>query len=137
MRKHLKWIIPVIVVLAIVMYLFSASGMGKVATDITQAYADEDLYKNAIEKANYDQEVISTIGKIKPIDKMAIFNGEVVYSDNNQIVNSTIKISGEKGKAKLDITAKREQEAWEYEKINLRIQDPENNKKTIEIIKGI
>lgn len=134
MRKSLKWIIPTIVVLAVVFYLFSSSGMGKVATDLTQAYADEELYKNAIEKANSDQRVLEKIGEIQPIDKMTILNGEVDFSDDNQTVNSTIKVTGSKGNGKLDLTAERENESWRYEKIDIRFKDSEKNKKTIEII---
>ncbi|WP_245566928.1 hypothetical protein [Christiangramia portivictoriae] len=84
MRRSLKWIIPIIVVLAVAFYLFSSSGMGKVATDLTQAYADEELYENAIEKANYNQRVLEKIGEIQPIDKMAILNGEVDFSYDNK-----------------------------------------------------
>ena len=134
MRKSLKWIIPTIVILAVVFYLFSSSGMGKVATDLTQAYADEELYKNAIEKANSDQRVLEKIGEIQPIDKMTILNGEVDFSDDNQTVNSTIKVTGSKGNGKLDLIAERENESWRYEKINIRFKDSEKNKKTIEII---
>lgn len=134
MGKSLKWLIPVIVVSGIVIYLFSSSEMGKVTTDLAQAYADKGLYKNAIEKANSNQEVISVVGRIKPIDKLTILNGEVIFSNNNNTVNSTIKIIGEKGPGKLDITAKRENENWQYEKINLRFKDPLENRKTIEII---
>ena len=134
MRRSLKWIIPIIVVLAIVFYLFSSSEMGKVATDLTQAYADQELYKNAIEKANSDQRVLNEIGEIQPIDKMTILNGEVNFSNDNQIVNSTIKVEGSKGNGKLDLTAERENESWRYEKINIRIKDSEKKKKTIEIM---
>ncbi len=134
MIKSLKWIIPTIVILAVVFYLFSSSGMGKVATDLTQAYADEELYKNAIEKANSDQRVLEKIGEIQPIDKMTILNGEVDFSDDNQTVNSTIKVTGSKGNGKLDLIAERENESWRYEKIDIRFKDSEKNKKTIEII---
>lgn len=116
------------------MYFFSSSVMGKVTTHLVQAYADKGLYKDAIEKANLDQEVISAVGKIKPIDKMTILNGEVIFSDDNNTVHSTIKVIGEKGAGKLDITAKRENENWQYEKINLRFKDPLENRKIIEII---
>jgi hypothetical protein len=134
MKKNLKWLIPIMVVLAIIIYLLSSSGMGKVATDLTQAYAGQDLYKNAIEKANSNQQVIEIIGEIKPIDKMTILNGEVNFSDDNQTVNSTIKVIGSKRNGKLDLTAERENESWHYEKINIRIEDSEKKKKTIEII---
>lgn len=134
MRKSLKWILPITVVLAVVFYLFSSSGMGKVATDLTQAYADEELYNNAIKKANANQRVIENIGEIQPIDKMTILNGEVNFSNDNQIVKSTIKINGSKGNGKLDLTAERENGSWRYDQINIRIKDSGKNNKTIEIM---
>ena len=134
MSKSLKWLIPIVVFIGIVFYLFSSSGMGKVATDLTQAYADPELYNNAIEKANSDQRILENIGEIQPIDKMSILNGEVNFSDDNQKVNSTIKVIGSKGNGKLDLTAERENESWRYEKINVRIKDSAKKKKTIEII---
>lgn len=134
MRRSLKWIIPIIVVLAVVFYLFSSSGMGKVATDLTQAYTDQELYNNAIEKANSDQRVLDEIGEIQPIDKMSILNGEVNFSNDNETVNSTIKVEGSKGNGKLDLTAERENQSWRYEKVKIRIEDHEKKKKTIEII---
>ena len=134
MSNSLKWLIPIVVFIGIVFYLFSSSGMGKVATDLTQAYADPELYNNAIEKANSDQRILQNIGEIRPIDKMSILNGEVNFSDDNQKVNSTIKVIGSKGNGKLDLTAERENESWRYEKINVRIKDSAKKKKTIEII---
>ncbi len=132
--RSLKWIIPVIIVLTIGVYLFSSSGMGKIAGDLTQAYADEDLYTKAIEKANANREVIEMIGEIEPIDKMTILNGEVIFSEDDQIVSSTIQVKGTKTRAKMDFTANRVNENWQYEKINIRIKETEKNKRTIEIV---
>ncbi|MDR6300138.1 cytochrome c oxidase assembly factor Coa1 family protein [Mesonia maritima] len=134
MKKNFKWIIPIIILFAIVFYLFSSAGMGKVATDLTQAYADETLYQNAIEIANSDEEVIQRIGTIESLNKMTILNGEVNYTNNNKTVNSTIKITGEKGNAKLDITANQKEEKWDYEKINIRIKHSDKTTELIEIL---
>lgn len=134
MKKSLKWIAPIIIVLAIGIYLFSSSGMTKISTDFIQAYSDQTLYENAIEKANENQKVLEKIGLIKPIGNMTILNGEVNYTNENQTVYSSIKVEGNNGKGSMDIVANRENEKWIYEKINIRIQDSEKNKETIEII---
>ena len=62
---------------------------------------------------------------------MTILNGTVTYSDDNKSVNSTIKITCEKGKAMLDISADRINESWNYKKINIRIKSPPEKKETI------
>lgn len=85
MRKSLKWLIPVMVVLAIIIYLFSSSGMGKVATDLTQAYADQNLYKYAIEKANSDQKAIENYRKslvLNPDNEHARIKYKEARADN-------------------------------------------------------
>lgn len=133
-RRNLKWLIPVAGIMIIAVYLFSSSGMGKITTNLAQAYADKSLYKNAIEKANSHQEVLGLLGKIAPPGKMTILNGEVNYSDENKKVRSTIKIEGEKRNGKMDIVANKENGGWSYEKIDIRLEDPENNKQTIEVI---
>ncbi len=63
--RNLRWLIPVAGILIIAVYLFSSSGMGKITKDLAQAYADKNLYNNAIEKANSHQEVLDMLGKIE------------------------------------------------------------------------
>jgi len=140
MKSNLKWLLAIIIVLAIVIYLFSSSGMTKISTDYIQAYADETLYENAIKKANENQIVLDKIGVIKPIDNMTILNGEVVYTNENQTVQSSIKVKGDKnynGKISMDIIANRKNDKWIYKQINIRLKDSAKNKETIEIIPDI
>ncbi|MGA8853711.1 MAG: cytochrome c oxidase assembly factor Coa1 family protein, partial [Christiangramia sp.] len=99
-----------------------------------QAYLDDELYTKAIEKANRDQRIEKKLGEIQPIDKMAILNGEVRYSDDNQSVISTIKIKGEKANGKLDLRAHRKEEKWKYDQLNIRILNPNGNNETLKII---
>ena len=126
LNKNYKWLIPVATITIVVIYLLASSGLGKVSTDLAQAYADKDLYQNAIEKANDDARVLEALGKIGAIDKMTILNGEVRYSENNNKVTSTIKVQGDKRKAKLDLTAYRNADKWKYELLHIRISDMQN-----------
>ena len=74
------------------------SGNGGNITTIAQAYADDSLYKKAIEKANTNERVLNSIGKIESLDKLAILEGDAVYSNNNSSVLLSIRIKGSKGK---------------------------------------
>lgn len=65
---------------------------------------------------------------------MTILNGSVNYSEDNNLVNSTIKITCQKGKAMLDISANRNNETWDYKIITVRIKSPLEKKETIEIL---
>ncbi|AFL79959.1 hypothetical protein Aeqsu_0447 [Aequorivita sublithincola DSM 14238] len=132
-QRNWKWFIIASGILLISIGIFFSSGMDGISADLVQAYADPELYKNAIEKANADQRVLELIGEIQPIDKLAIVEGQVVYSNNNTTFNSSIRVVGSKGKAMIDIVANLINDAWSYKKIQIRIKTPPEKKQTIEI----
>jgi len=134
LNRNYKWSVPFVTLTIIIIYLLTSSGLGKISTDLAQAYADKELFENAIEKANTNKQVLKIIGEIQPIDKMTILNGETRYSENNERVISTIKVQGDQGQAKLDLTAHRIKEKWKYEEINIRITHPSENAQTIKIL---
>src|SRR5690606_33596854 len=98
--------------------------------DLVQSYSDTELYENALAKVKYDKRVKELLGKIETIDELANLEGEVKYSNENKTVNSSIRVTGTKGKARMDIS----NNSWDYEKINIRIKKPVENKQTIEIL---
>jgi len=128
-KRHWKWFIPSVVILstfALILFIFASP-----ISNIAKAYADTSIYENALEKAQQNQQVIKTLGLLEPIDKMAIIEGHVQYSNNNKTIDLTIRVKGTKGKGKMDITANKVNERWSYQKIVIRIKEP---KKTIAII---
>lgn len=128
-----KWLIPVVGIILISISIFFSSGMGGITTDLAQAYMDTELYQNALDKVKSDQKVTELLGELQPIDKLAIIEGQVKYSNDNKTVNSSIRIVGTEGKARLDISADRINNEWNYTKINIRIKNPPKKKQTIEI----
>ncbi|SRX56136.1 cytochrome c oxidase assembly factor Coa1 family protein [Aequorivita sp. CIP111184] len=135
-KMNWKWFVPASGILLIIISVFISSGMGGISADLAQAYSDTELYENALEKVKSDQKVNELLGEIEPIDKLAILEGSVHYTNENQTVNSTIRLKGTKGKAKLDISADRINNEWNYTKINVRIKNPPESKQTIEILKA-
>jgi hypothetical protein len=135
-KRNWKWLVPLSGIILISLGIFFSSGMDGIATDLVQAYADTELYDNALEKAKSDERVTELLGEIKPIDQLAILEGHVEYSNDNKTVNSSIRIIGNKGKGSLDISADRMNNEWNYTKINVRIKNPPENKQTIEIETG-
>ena len=129
-----KWLVPISGIILILIAMFFSSGMDGIATDLVQAYADTELYENALEKVKSDERVTELLGEIKPIDKLAILEGFLEYSNDNKTVNSSIRIVGDKGKAGLDISADKLNDEWNYTKINVRIKNPPEKKQTIEIV---
>ena len=100
-------------------------------SDIAKAYADPQLVENALIKAQTNKEVQHLLGTLNSIDKMAIIEGNVKYSNNNTSVDISVRVKGDKGKGRIRIVAERIGEVWEYNKISIGIK---KIKKTILIL---
>jgi len=135
LNKNYRWFVPVLTGLVLIVYLISSSNLGKTSQDLAQAYAEQDLYQNAISLSNKNTRVLELIGEIQPIDKMTILNGEVRYFNDNQSVTSTIKVQGNKGKAKLDLSAQRNGDKWMFNELKIRPINSSEEKQSIHIVK--
>ncbi len=133
-QRNWKWLVGFTFVTLIALVIFFSSGMNRIASDLAQAYIDTTLYENAHQKAAANEKVIALLGELKPIDQLAILEGEVKFSDNGKTVNTTIRIMGSKGKARMDISAYQLNDEWHYTKINVRIKNPPENKQIIVIL---
>jgi hypothetical protein len=133
MKRNKKWFLPTFILLFLLLIglILSSNIQGNVS-DIVEAYSDNSLYEKAIEKANTNNRVTQVIGKIEPIDKLAILEGNVIYSNNNNTVVLTVRVKGNKGKGKMDIIADKKEKEWIFKKINIRIKVP---KEEIQIVK--
>ena len=121
--RNWKWLVPSLLFLILCGAILSLISIGN-TTDVIQAYSDNSLYEKAIEKAKTNQRVLEVIGEIEPIDKLAILEGTAIYSNNNNSIETSIRIKGTKGKGKMDIVADKNGTEWIYKKINIRIKNP-------------
>lgn len=119
-NRNWKWFLPTTTLSILSFGLILSSSIPVNTTDIIRAYSDDSLFEAVIQKANSNQEVLHLIGKIEPIDKLAILEGNTSYSNNNNSVRSSFRISGTKAKGKLDLTANRKGTQWDYQKIVVR-----------------
>lgn len=133
-KRNWKWFVTICGIVVITISIFFSSGMGGITNDLFQAYADTELYDNALKKVKSDHRVTELLGEIKPIDKLAILEGQVAYTNDNKKVSSSIRVVGAKGRANMDISADLVNNEWVYKKINIRIKNPPEKKQTIEII---
>jgi hypothetical protein len=124
LKRNWKWSVPATVVFIFILGLLLTLNSPENLTDIVQAYSDNSLYEKAIEKANSNKRILQTIGIIHPIDKLAIFEGNAVYSNNNNSVELSVRIKGDKGNGKLDIIAEKFGTEWKYKKIIVRNKNP-------------
>ncbi|MDN3672458.1 cytochrome c oxidase assembly factor Coa1 family protein [Flavobacterium branchiarum] len=132
-KRNWKWFLP-----SSIVFFFVGIGLalsllinGNI-DDYAQAYSDTSLYEKAIEKAKINDRVKDVLGDLEPIDNLAILEGDAKYSNNGNCVDLTIRVKGNKGKGKMDISAIKNGTEWEYKKINIRTK---LSKETIEIIK--
>jgi hypothetical protein len=102
-----------------------------VAPQIIKAYSDPTVFEKAIEIANTNSKVKTTIGTIAAIDKLAILEGNIVYSNNYNSIASTIRIKGNRNHAKMDFTANKKGNEWIFQRLTVRCKNPE---KAINII---
>ena len=131
--KNWKWFLPTITLFFLLLFWSILSlGIDRNVIDIPQAYSDSSLYEKAIEKAKTNQRVLEVIGEIEPIDKLAILEGNAIYSNNNNSVELSVRVKGSKGKGKMDISADKNGAEWKYKKISIRIKEP---KEEIQILK--
>ena len=133
-KRNWKWLVSSSVLFIILIAMVLYSGMGKMGKDLAQAYSDEELYQNALNQLQSHPKVIELLGEIEPIDQLAILEGEVHYTNENKTVNSSIRLKGAKGNARMDIIAIKNNTEWEYKIIKVRIKNPPENKQTIEIV---
>lgn len=132
-KFYWKWIIPLLLITILIISVCS-SGFGGVVSDYSKAYTDPILYEIALKKVRQNARVKKVLGNIQPIKNTTILNGSVEYTDGNRSVQSTIKITGDYGKAMLDFKAERFENTWILKKMKLRIKDPIEKKETVYII---
>ena len=86
--RNWKWMIPLIGIIALIIVVFS-SPVGSEIKGIAAVYTESSVYKNALDKANINEEVIEKLGVLNEIDFLAIVEGSIKYSNNN---NSNLKL---------------------------------------------
>ncbi|MEO6178121.1 MAG: cytochrome c oxidase assembly factor Coa1 family protein [Flavobacterium circumlabens] len=130
-KKNWKWFSAGCLFVLFIVSISVNSGKG--ISDMAQAYTENSLYKNAIHQANSNTRILEVMGEIKPIDKLAIIEGNASYSNNNNSVDLSVRIEGSKGRGKLNISAIKKGTEWEYKKITVRTK---NSKEEITVLQS-
>jgi len=123
-KKNWKWFLALTIVFLLLLAVILASTSQKGISDLASAYKDHSLHEKAISQANTNKQVQEIIGKINPIDKLAILEGNAIYSNNNNTVSLSIRITGSKKSGKLDIDAIKKGSEWYYTQIIVRTKKP-------------
>lgn len=123
-KRNRMWLVPVSAAVFMFVLIFASSDTLTHAVDFASGYNDKALYENAVKQANANKEVLDVVGKLEPVDNMAIVESTIEYSNNDQSVNLSVRVSGTKGKAKMDVAATKKDSVWQYSLIKLRIKNP-------------
>jgi len=123
-KRNRMWLVPVCAAVFMFVLIFASSDTVTHAVDFASGYNDKALYENAIKQANANNDVLDVVGKLKPVDNMAIVESTIEYSNNDQSVSLSVRVSGSKGKAKMDVAATKRDSIWQYSLIKLRIKNP-------------
>lgn len=121
-RRNRKWLIPLAIIV-----ISAGAGVSLLSgtSDMARAYADEALFRDAVLLASDNAEVSQLLGSPEPLSKMAIAEGNTVYNTDGTLIKATITIKGKKQKGKLDFSARKESAVWKFDKIQVRIKDPD------------
>jgi hypothetical protein len=130
LNRNWKWLIPLLVLFSGIAMVLSFAG--NEITGVVAVYAESEIYQDAVEIANKNEEVKQKLGDLKPIDILAIAEGVVKYSNNNNTVAISVRVKGSKGRGKIDISANRKENKWEYKRIQIRIKRPKETVKILE-----
>jgi len=123
-KRNWKWFLALAIVFLLLLIIIVSSTSQKGISDLASAYNDPSLHEKAISQANANKLVQQVIGKINPIDKLAILEGNAIYSNNNSAVSLSIRITGSKKNGKLDIYVIKKGLKWHYTKIIVRTKKP-------------
>jgi len=128
--------ISIIVVAMISLSAFLVfSKVGGAASDVAKAYANTEIFEKAIVSANANNGIVAYFGKLEPLDKMAIFEGETTYSEDDTYFKSAVSVKGTLRDAKLDVEATFKNEAWQLSFVAVRLKKSESTKKRIVVLR--
>ncbi len=129
LTRNWKWLIPLLALFSGVLLILSIAG--NEISGVVAVYAESEIYEDALELAKENKEVKQKLGDLDSIDFLAIAEGVVKYSNDNNTIDIGVRIKGSKGKGRLYISANRKEDKWEYKNIHIGIK---KIKETIQIL---
>ena len=130
-KRNWKWFTPMVGLFLMGIGLIISSEVGETISNTVRAYSDSDLVDNALRKAQENKEVIALLGTLEPLDKLAILEGVVKYSNDDTSIDISFRVRGSKGKGRMRIFADKIGDNWDYKEVVMGIK---KLKKTIIII---
>jgi hypothetical protein len=118
--RNWKWFVPAGCLSLIVLF---AAFVGSILLVATTAMKSSDAYKEAVAKAQANPEVVEALGT--PITTGFFTSGSVNTSGSSGDAKLSIPLSGPKGKATIQVEAKKSAGEWAYSKLVVEVENPQ------------
>ncbi|MBE8727297.1 cytochrome c oxidase assembly factor Coa1 family protein [Flavobacterium hungaricum] len=119
LKRNWKWLFPISGLSILILLISIVPNSGEVIISTTKAYTETALYEDIVKKINSDKEVVAFFGTVQPLDKLALLEGNAVYSNNYNTIIVSVRINGSQRKGKLNFEAVKNKEVWKYTKITI------------------
>ena len=117
--RNWKWFVPAGCLTLIVLF---AAFIGSIFLVATTAMKSSDVYKAAVAKAQANPEVVEALGT--PITTGFFTSGSVNVSGSTGDAALSIPLSGPKGKATIQLEAKKSGGEWTFSKLVVEVENP-------------
>ena len=116
--RNWKWVVPVGCLSIVVIIL---AFIGIIAAAVFGAIRSTDAYKNALQMARRNPQVIAALGT--PIEPGWLVGGNVNVDNDRGSAEIDFPISGPKGKAKVHAEASKESGKWIYSVLTVHVEN--------------
>jgi hypothetical protein len=117
--RNWKWVVPVGCLLPL---LVVVGCIGSIFMVATTAMKSSDVYKDALVKAESNPEVVAALGT--PITTGFFTSGNINTNGPTGEAAFSIPLSGPKGKATIQLEAKKSAGEWSFSKLVVEVKDP-------------
>ena len=101
-KRNWKWLLPTTIAILFLTFYTIIPVLNNEAPQFIKAYSDTKVFEKAIAIANANSKSKSTFGTIEAIDKLTILEGNIIYSNNDTSIASTIRIKGNHNRGKMN-----------------------------------
>jgi len=126
--RNWKWFVPVGCLSMIVLF---AAFVGSLFLVATGAMKSSDVYKEAVAKAQANPAVVEALGT--PMTTGFFTSGSINTGTSGGDATLHIPLSGPKGKATIEVEAKKSAGEWTYSKLAVDVENPQ---KHIDLLPG-
>ncbi|MBX2828442.1 MAG: cytochrome c oxidase assembly factor 1 family protein [Flavobacteriaceae bacterium] len=117
--RNWPWVVPVGgCLVAIVLFI---AFFGAIFFGVTTMMSDSQAYKDAMDAASNNTQVIEYLGE--PLESHGMMNGSINYSNGRGEADLSIPIRGPKGEGVLDVEGEGRGDNWTYDKMKVYIDE--------------